>query len=424
MTSREINVTINEMKLPTTDDVQTAAQKFGKDKGRYGLLLAFVGLSYYIFKCMSPEKTPSGAKFLDHLNNYGLFLIVILVFILILFVLVQITKNVELVDPDIIAMPDRDEFEKFLEACKNSARVLFINVQINQFQWFDPWAQVHLALQDSANRHIQLTKYLNYIKENENKKIIIDDSIPIVDPSFLTPFHRVLLTAEPVDVVTKQFKNQDGNYLLPLMDIHSCLGLPLAIMCIEKFLELLKNNSDFSANYRYMSHLGFSHETIREVPNMEEHIDAKLIKKDLINMRIERGKSLPYSIDCALLYKSFEGKNPEVWQAYTDSKGVLHYYKIESGIRSKMISYFPKTPKDYSPMVIKNALTEFGGKIFNEIFEAHDIDSKFFDDREVKCNPLIKPLRQFKRDTSFSEIKLLTPKDPYNLFGLKRKGTK
>jgi len=211
--------------------------------------------------------------------------------------------------------------ETFMNRLESAADAVFIDVQVTLGEWFNPWAQVHLAMQDSALHHIWLSTR--------------DES-----SAASTPFRRVLITSQPWTHLEDRIR---GKYypeynVVALTLIHCCMASPLAIITPETFVKsILRPNDSFFLDSR-IEHLGLNDQTVEEMIKQTATAEKNL-KSALRKMEMKPGVFKP-SMDCAVLYFAehsgvHPGSSIEVWKAALTRDGHIHYFTFdENGIEN------------------------------------------------------------------------------------------
>ncbi len=305
-------------------------------------------------------------------------------------------------------------FKQFLDKCQSAKTGIFINIQVDLKEWFDPWAQVHLALQDSACRCIQLAA--------------LHATPPKTDDTFWMPFRRVLFVPEDWPVLRKNITNtsKPESNLVPLMDIHSCMASPLAIVAADRFLEsILQQEPDFFRNVDNDKTIGLRADVMQQLSSNKTRA-KELLRAELEAMAMERGRIVP-TIDCAVLYfdaSSNQGQVaqnslPQVWQAAPDTDGTLYYYQItdEGFIGLEDAVGIDVSSLEQNAGKIYRRLLTFADIINRTVFELVQIADDRFDGREILRNPVIGFL---KSSEDYPGAKITYPRKKFDPFQLRR----
>ncbi len=211
--------------------------------------------------------------------------------------------------------------DEFLRRLRGATGAVFINIQVTLSEWFDPWTQVHLALQDSAYRSAEV-------------RTVVTDGPGSTCP-VRTPFRRILVTSDSWDELRDKIyaKNYPEFNVVPLALIHCCMGCPLALVTPGPFVKrILRPNYDtFFNNQLVQNSIGLDSETLDRLMGESTNV-AQLLEKPFEEMQMQTGVFRP-SMDCAVLY--FEGAGnaepeAEVWKAALTQEGDVYYFRFDS----------------------------------------------------------------------------------------------
>ena len=239
----------------------------------------------------------------------------------------------------------------FLGRCEKASRGVFFNVQIDMEEWFHPFAQVHLALQDAASRYIQLGVASELVR---TRGVVTKASVhnhrastsecpgdvnDIALQQWLMPFSRVLFLPRTKAELFQNLQREDGSYrnLFPFVDIHQMMACPLAVVCTEQLKHdiVIENRDGLFSDPRVGELLGLGDETVKQLKLNDPantHAGLKELSKALEGLAdIPDGKLVP-TCDFALLYFARGGEEKqgeiEIWQAARNTNGRWEYFEL------------------------------------------------------------------------------------------------
>ncbi|MBW2000111.1 MAG: hypothetical protein JRJ29_19385 [Deltaproteobacteria bacterium] len=261
----------------------------------------------FVFFCLSRNQIPLLPWALLVFPMFGLFLLAYTL-------LSRPYRFIEQVHPK--------SFLAFLEACNAATEGVFLNAQVSLHQWFNPWSQVHLALQDSAAH----SKRLQYLFTNKTESNSQASNPGDCCPYF--PFRRILLAnLEKEHLWNGRGRDWPDGLLKAFSDIHCLMASPLAVCSIDFLAQIMEGNpvnahegeknlpagrDVLVEEEKWKTYCGLGEQTVgictsystRQRGDTVSKMHRKLkpsLKHDLKRMKLKRGKSSP-SIDCAVLY--------------------------------------------------------------------------------------------------------------------------
>jgi len=306
----------------------------------------------------------------------------------------------------LVAGMHNTSFREFIGTLQKSSNVVFINIQVDLVEWFDPWTQVHLALQDCAYHHIQMSWLLRLLSEQKRDAATV----------MLTPFRRILVIPEKWSVLRDKISSQvypECN-LLPLILIHTCMGCPLAIVTADRFVtHVFLKNREFFKDAANNSTIGLPYEKMIMMESQTSQA-GDILRKAFDAMAMKRGVLTP-SIDCALL--SFgNGDTPAVWKAALDPKGIASYFAVTNkdlnAIRDKGINIDACANAEMVSSRVREMTQIIAGIVFEEVgvssLNSHASENEF--------NPILSALTMVQTDSLSTTI--VRAKEEFDPFAL------
>lgn len=324
----------------------------------------------------------------------------------------QITQSINAKGTSQWAAVEQTSAIEFLAALEASPLVVFFDVRTrlgdtpaDTRSWFDAHMQVHLALQDSTTRFSQMSYLVDLLQHIDTGTDSHDR--PKFPPYLGSPAVRVLFveeeTAEFASLLRDAHNSRKGKYrdLPELMMIHWMMGCPLAVVCLDKLVEIIKEAVDsaynghcetdcFLTNRRCRQTLrfnGFDPNDLRGGDKARKK-SVNQLRNDLVKMRRAERASRPVivpSLDFAMLMDQGAERFSRAWGGvlYEDTAagGTRHtknlYYEInENLINSDKLPVSAKTSISVRlPLGCKDDLLGFGALVFKKVFVPNDPDS-------------------------------------------------
>lgn len=308
--------------------------------------------------------------------------------------------------PKLVTGMEHRSFRSFIGTLRTCRQAVFVNIELDLTEWFDPWTQVHLALQDCAFHHIQMSELLRLLaRETAN------------DPNVaLTPFTRILVIPEEWPTLRDRIRARQypESNLLPLVLIHSCMGCPLALVTADRFAEhILLEHRQFFTDPTNDSTIGLPSQKMEDM--VAHTVNARNILQEALNqMAMERGILNP-SIDCALLDLD-DGNPPDVWKAVLDHAGIANYFHVTEKsietLRDKEINVSACANAE----IVSQRVRQTAAIMASAVFETVDTASLSITPPEGEFNPVLSALASKGRDlSSISMVRAKRQFDPFVL---------